>query len=64
LLKVVDAAGRGADPRVAAALVAMPAFLLVNSGLLTTLLTHGLALTVIVLWVVAGTGRTAAEDPS
>jgi hypothetical protein len=58
LLKVVDAAGRAADPRVAAALIAMPAFQLVNSGLLTTLLTHGLALAVLVLWAL--TPRAAA----
>lgn len=50
LLKTVDAASRRTDVRLGAALVAMPAFQLVNSGLLTTLLTHGLALTVIVLW--------------
>jgi len=53
LLKVVDSAGRASDPRVAAALLAMPAFQLVNSGLLTTLLTHGLALAVLVLWALA-----------
>lgn len=50
VLKILDAAGRGCDPRIAAGLLAMPAFQLVNSGLLTTLLTHGLALTALVLW--------------
>jgi hypothetical protein len=39
-----------ADIRVAAAPVPMRAFELVNSGMLTTLLTHGLALTIVVLW--------------
>ena len=53
LLKVVDSAGRGVDPRVAAALLAMPALQLVNSGLLTTLLTGGLALAILVLWALA-----------
>jgi hypothetical protein len=52
VLKVVDAAGRNTDPRVAAALLGMPSFQLVNSSLLTTLLTHGLALAVVVLWVI------------
>jgi hypothetical protein len=53
LLKAVDAAGRASDPRVAAALLAMPAFQLVNAGLLTTMLTHGLALAILVLWALA-----------
>jgi hypothetical protein len=58
VLKAVDAAGRAADPRIAAALLAMPAFELVNSGLLTTLLTHGLALTIVVLWALPPATRT------
>lgn len=53
VLKGIDAAGRAASPRVAAALVAMPAFELVNSGLLTTLLTEGLALAAVTLWVMS-----------
>jgi hypothetical protein len=61
LLKAVDAAGRRADVRMAAALVAMPAFQLVNSGLLTTLLTHGLALTIIVLWTLPSPAPQAAD---
>jgi hypothetical protein len=57
VLKAVDAAGRFTDPRVAAALLAMPAFELINSGLLTTLLTHGLALAIVVLWALAPAPR-------
>jgi hypothetical protein len=53
VLKAIDAAARATDPRIAAALVAVPAFELVNAGLLTTLLTHGLALAVLVLWALA-----------
>jgi hypothetical protein len=64
LLKAVDAAGRRADTRVAVALVAMPAFQLVNSGLLTTLLTHGLALTIIVLWTLpAPASQASGQEP-
>jgi O-antigen polymerase len=61
LLKTLDAAGRACNPRIAAALLAMPAFALVNSGLLTTLLTHGLGLTVVVLWALtpSAPSRTA-----
>lgn len=59
VLKVVDAAGRETDPRVAAALVAAPAFSLVNSGLLTTLLSDGLGLTILVLWALATPPRPA-----
>jgi hypothetical protein len=65
VLKAVDAAGRATDGRVAAALVAVPAFELVNSGLLTTLLTHGLALTMLTLWALAPAApppRPAAGD--
>ena len=64
LLKAVDAASRATDARVATALVGMPAFQLVNSGLLTTLLTHGLGLAIVVLWTLAGppaAGEGAAE---
>jgi len=57
ILKAIDAAADATDMRVAAALVAMPAFELVNSGLLTTLLTHGLALTIIVLWAFGSRAR-------
>ena len=67
LLKAVDAAGRAVDPRVGAALLAMPAFQLVNSGLLTTLLTHGLALAILVLWALgpaSGASARGARDPA
>jgi hypothetical protein len=59
LLKSVDAASRGTDRRVATALIGMPAFQLVNSGLLTTLLTHGFALAIILLWFLP---RSASPD--
>ncbi len=50
VLKTLDAASTGTDARIAAALIAVQAFQLVNAGLLTTLLTHGLALAIVVLW--------------
>jgi hypothetical protein len=62
-LKLVDAAARGVEPRFAAALVAMPAFQLVNSGLLTTLLTHGLALAILILWAIGPSRVPAARVP-
>jgi hypothetical protein len=62
VLKAIDAAARTTDARVAAALVAVPAFELVNSGLLTTLLTHGLALTILVVWALAP--ATPAAPPT
>ncbi|HTL93391.1 MAG TPA: hypothetical protein VL176_13655, partial [Steroidobacteraceae bacterium] len=67
VLKAVDAAGRATDARIAAALVAVPAFELVNAGLLTTLLTHGLALTILVLWALAPVApqpMPAVTDPA
>jgi hypothetical protein len=51
VLKVLDAVSRATDARAAAALVAVQAFQLVNVGLLTTLLSNGLALTIVVLWL-------------
>ncbi|MGH8289021.1 MAG: hypothetical protein ACREV7_08330 [Steroidobacteraceae bacterium] len=53
VLVALDAAARGVHPRVATALIAMPAFELINSGLLTTLLTEGLAVAILVLWVMS-----------
>jgi hypothetical protein len=50
VLKTLDAASRATDARVAAALVAVQAFQLVNAGLLTTLLTHGLGIAILILW--------------
>lgn len=67
LLKAVDAAARSTDPRIAVALVGMASFQLVNSGLLTTLLTHGLALAIVALWLFGANlpeARTAARGSS
>lgn len=64
VLKVIDAAGGRTDPRIAAALMAMPAFQLVNSGLLTTLLTHGLAAAILVLWALTSPFANRAETPA
>jgi hypothetical protein len=65
VLKALDAASRSGDTRIAAALLAMPAFALVNAGLLTTLLTHGLGLTVLVLWALTpGAPSRAAQAVS
>lgn len=61
VLKVMDAAGGRTDPRIAAAMMAMPGFQLVNSGLLTTLLTHGLAAAILVLWALAAPAARSRE---
>lgn len=53
VLKAIDTAALKTDPRVSAALIGAPAFQLVNSGLLTTLATHGLALTILALWLLS-----------
>lgn len=52
VLVVLDAAAKGVNSRIATALIAMPAFELINSGLLTTLLTEGLAVAIVVLWAI------------
>jgi len=51
LVSVLDALGRNLPRWLAAGLVGAPALTLVNSGLLTTLGTHGLALLLVVLWL-------------
>jgi hypothetical protein len=63
VLKSLDSAARNVDPRVAAALICTPAFQLANSGLQTTLSTHGLAFLALTLWAVGSfsQGRTAAS---
>lgn len=61
VLKAMDAVSHGLDPRISAALVGMAAFQLVNSGLLTTMLTGGLLLTIVVLWVFPHSRRASSN---
>jgi hypothetical protein len=56
-LRVVDGFAIGVPRQLATAVVAVPAMALVNSGLFTVLLTHGLMLTALVLWAMGGSGR-------
>jgi hypothetical protein len=57
VLRVLDGLADALPAAVACALVAMPAFSLTNSGLLTTMLTHGLLLAMVFLWLLGGTLR-------
>ena len=54
LLKVVDAVSARVPMQIACGAVAVPAFSLVNSGLLTSMLTHGLLVAILSLWVLGG----------
>jgi len=60
-LRQLDGAATGVPPALAAAIVVVPAMALVNSGLLTVLLTHGFLLAALVLWVVGGGARSTGE---
>lgn len=46
-----DSVATGRDPRLAALIIALPAFALANSGLLTALLTHGIGLTILLVYL-------------
>jgi hypothetical protein len=51
LLKVIDSFTYGKDRRITIAAVAMPAITLINSALLTNILTHGLLLSLVILYL-------------
>ncbi len=52
LLRLLDGVSAGTSRQLATAVVAVPAMALVNSGLLTVLLTHGFGLAVLLLWLI------------
>jgi hypothetical protein len=59
-LRILDGAAAAVPLRLAAALVAVPTMALMNTGLLTVLLTHGFLFTALILWGLGsnfGTGR-------
>jgi len=60
-LHVVDSVGGWLPANLVAAVIATPAMALTNSGLFTSLLTHGLILAVIVLWLL---GRMSVKHRS
>ena len=51
ILKLVDTCSKRVDLRIGIAAIAMPAITLTNSGLLTNLLTHGLLLALLLLYL-------------
>ena len=53
LCKLVDHAASGLRPNVATAIIAVPAMALVNSGLLTTILTHGFGVALLFIWLLS-----------
>ena len=55
ILKLVDTCSKRVDLRIGIAAIAMPAIALTNSGLLTNLLTHGLLLALILLYLMPKT---------
>jgi oligosaccharide repeat unit polymerase len=59
VLHTLDSVGRRLPPHLVAAVAAMPSMALVNSALFTSLFTHGLILTVVVVWLL----RAVMEGP-
>jgi hypothetical protein len=59
VLHTLDSVGRRLPPHLVAAVAAMPSMALVNSALVTSLFTHGLILTVVVVWLL----RAVMEGP-
>lgn len=55
VLRLLDGVSAWTSRQVATAVVAVPAMALVNSGLLTVLLTHGFGLAMLLLWLLGGT---------
>ncbi len=51
ILKLVDSCSKGKDIKIGIAVIAIPAVTLINSALLTTLLTHGFLLGLILLYL-------------
>ena len=58
VVRVAESLAVRSGPALAVVLLAAPSLTLVNVGLMTTLLTHGLLLGLLVLWLV-GSARTA-----
>lgn len=50
ILKLIDSLSKNMSPQLSTAMLTMPAFSLINSGLLTTLMTHGLILGILSIW--------------
>ncbi len=56
ILKLIDSCSKGVDIRIAVAAIAMPAITLTNSALLTNLLTHGLLLSLLIMYLMPKQG--------
>jgi hypothetical protein len=63
ILKIVDGCSRGADYRIGAAVIAMPAMSLVNTALLTNILSHGLLWALIFLYLLPKRKKLLNEPP-
>ena len=61
LLIVLDAVARGKPPVVAVAVGGLSVWSVTNSGLLTAVMTHGIALTIVLIWLLPH--RRQAPDP-
>lgn len=60
VLRLLDGVSAGTSRQLATAVVAVPAMALVNSGLLTVLLTHGFGLAMLLLWLLGDTREARA----
>ena len=62
VLWLYDSLAVGRDGRVVALAIALPAFALANTGLLTTLLTHGFGLAMLLVYLMPSTEAEAVEN--
>ena len=63
MLRLVDSAGSGLPPNFVAAVIVMPAMALTESALFTSLLTHGLILAVLMLWITPVSYAHMTKEP-
>jgi len=61
ILRLIDSFSRNKDLKITVAVIAMPALFLTNSALLTSLLTHGLLLSLIILYLLPRKGDIKQE---
>lgn len=64
VLWLYDSMAVGRDLQVAALVIALPAFALANTSLLTTLLSHGMALALLLVYLMPPTAKWLARSPA
>jgi hypothetical protein len=61
VLKLVDSCAKGLDRRIGIAAMAMPIIALINSALLTSLLTHGILFSIFILYILPRNNKVTTQ---